>query len=128
MAHEADHLTVVDQHHRCIGTSAQALAGLHREQAVSRVALGIQGAVGQKARAVQRNRLLQARCRVVFDKLDRATTGKEGNEYFRFTAEFRFSYGLNNLIRHDITNPLPYYGYIFKELNSNLFTLIFYFE
>ncbi len=49
-------------------------------------------------------------------------------EYFRFTAEFRFSYGLNNLIRHDITNPLPYYGYIFKELNSNLFTLIFYFE
>ena len=49
-------------------------------------------------------------------------------EYFRFTAEFRFSYGLNNLIRHDITDPIPYYGYIFKELNSNLFTLIFYFE
>ncbi len=51
-------------------------------------------------------------------------------EYFRFTAEFRFSYGLNNLIRHDtdIDKPLPYYGYIFQELNSNLFTLIFYFE
>ncbi len=50
-------------------------------------------------------------------------------EYFRFTAEFRFSYGLNNLIRHD-TSPTntPYYGYIFRELNSNLFTLIFYFE
>ena len=49
-------------------------------------------------------------------------------EYFRFTAEFRFSYGLNNLIRHDVTEPIPYYGYIFKELNSNIFTLIFYFE
>ena len=50
-------------------------------------------------------------------------------EYFRFTAEFKFSYGLNNLIRHD-TNTLnvPYLGFIFKELNSNLFTLIFYFE
>ena len=50
-------------------------------------------------------------------------------EYFRFTAEFRFSYGINNLIRHD-TDPVntPYYGYIIKELNSNLFTLIFYFE
>ncbi|HEY3389783.1 MAG TPA: porin family protein [Prolixibacteraceae bacterium] len=51
-------------------------------------------------------------------------------EYFRFTAEFRFSYGLNNLIRHDsdLAKPTPYYGYIFKELNSNIFTLIFYFE
>ena len=51
-------------------------------------------------------------------------------EYFRFTAEFRFSYGLNNLIRHDTdpSKPIPYYGYIFKDLNSNIFTLIFYFE
>ena len=51
-------------------------------------------------------------------------------EYFRFTAEFRFSYGLNSLIRHDTSpdNPIPYYGFIFKELNSNIFTLIFYFE
>ena len=49
-------------------------------------------------------------------------------EYFRFTAEFRFSYGFSNLIRHDIEDPIPYYGYIFKELNSNIFTLIFYFE
>jgi hypothetical protein len=51
-------------------------------------------------------------------------------EYFRFTAEFRFSYGLNNLIKHDTDpeSPIPYYGYIFKELNSNIFTLIFYFE
>jgi len=49
-------------------------------------------------------------------------------EYFRFTAEFRFSYGLTNLIRHDTTMPIPYYGFIFKELNSNIFTLIFYFE
>jgi len=49
-------------------------------------------------------------------------------EYFRFTAEFRFSYGLTNLIRHDTTAPIPYYGYIFKALNSNIFTLIFYFE
>ncbi len=50
-------------------------------------------------------------------------------EYFRFTAEFRFSYGLNNLIRHDTeTENIPYYGYVFKELNSNIFTLIFYFE
>lgn len=50
-------------------------------------------------------------------------------EYFRFTAEFRFSYGLNNLIRHD-ADPIntPFYGYVFKELNSNIFTLIFYFE
>jgi hypothetical protein len=51
-------------------------------------------------------------------------------EYFRFTAEIRFSYGLNNLIRHDsaLDKPIPYYGYMFKELNSNIFTLIFYFE
>ena len=51
-------------------------------------------------------------------------------EYFRFTAEFRFSYGLNSLIRHDTApdKPIPYYGFIFKELNSNIFTLIFYFE
>ena len=53
-------------------------------------------------------------------------------EYFRFTGELKFSYGLNNIIRHD-TDPLkaystPYYGYIFKELNSNILTLIFYFE
>ena len=49
-------------------------------------------------------------------------------EYFRFTAEFRFSYGFSNLIRHDTEDPIPYYGYIFKELNSNIFTLIIYFE
>jgi hypothetical protein len=51
-------------------------------------------------------------------------------EYFRFTAEFRFSYGLNNLIRHDTDpdKPIPYYGFVFKELDSNIFTLIFYFE
>lgn len=51
-------------------------------------------------------------------------------EYFRFTAEFRFSYGLNNLVRHDYdpAKPIPYYGYIFEELNSNIFTLLFYFE
>lgn len=50
-------------------------------------------------------------------------------EYFRFTVEFRFSYGLNNLIRHDSDGQsIPYYGYVFKELDSNIFTLIFYFE
>jgi hypothetical protein len=49
-------------------------------------------------------------------------------EYFRFTAEFRFSYGVSNLIKHDTENPIPYYGFIFKELNSNIFSLIFYFE
>jgi len=49
-------------------------------------------------------------------------------EYFRFTAEFRFSYGFSNLIRHDAEDPIPYYGFIFKELNSNIFSLIFYFE
>ncbi|MCX6239271.1 MAG: outer membrane beta-barrel protein [Bacteroidia bacterium] len=51
-------------------------------------------------------------------------------EYFRFTAEFRFSYGLNSLIRHDTDpqRPIPFYGFIFKELDSNIFTLIFYFE
>ena len=51
-------------------------------------------------------------------------------EYFRFTLEFRFSYGLNNLIRHDSdqSKPVPYYGFIFKELDSNIFTLLFYFE
>ncbi len=53
-------------------------------------------------------------------------------EYFRFSAEFRFSYGLNSLIKHD-ANPekvytTPYYGFIFKELNSNIFSLILYFE
>ncbi len=50
-------------------------------------------------------------------------------EYFRFTAEVRFSYGLNNLIRHDWNSEnIPYYGYNFKALKSNIFTLIFYFE
>ena len=51
-------------------------------------------------------------------------------EYFRFTFEFRFSYGFDNLIRHDtnMEKPVPYYGFIFKQLNSNIFTLIFYFE
>ena len=51
-------------------------------------------------------------------------------EYFRFTAEFRFSYGLNSIIRHDsdLDKPIPYYGFVFKELSSNIFTLIFYFE
>lgn len=52
--------------------------------------------------------------------------------FFRLTSEFKFSYGLNNLIRHDTdtasSTPLPYYGYILKELNSNVFSLIFYFE
>ena len=51
-------------------------------------------------------------------------------EYFRFTGELKFSYGLNNIIRHDTDNskPIPYYGYIFKEVNSNILTLILYFE
>lgn len=51
-------------------------------------------------------------------------------EYFRFTAEFRFSYGINNLIKHDSdpAKPIPYYGFIFKEVNSNIFTLLIYFE
>jgi hypothetical protein len=51
-------------------------------------------------------------------------------EYFRFSGELRFSYGLNNIIRHDTdpSKPLPYYGYILKSVNSNIFTLIFYFE
>ncbi|MEI6274722.1 MAG: outer membrane beta-barrel protein [Prolixibacteraceae bacterium] len=52
--------------------------------------------------------------------------------YFRFTGEFKFSYGLNNIIMHDgditSSNPLPAYGYILKSLNSNVFTLIFFFE
>jgi|GEM_PF-95599 len=52
--------------------------------------------------------------------------------YFRFTGEFKYSCGLNNLVRHDAdvnsSNPLPYYGYILKSLKSNIFTLIFYFE
>ena len=52
--------------------------------------------------------------------------------YFRFTGEFKYSCGLNNLIRHDSdvtsSDPLPYYGYVLKSLKSNIFTLIFYFE
>ena len=52
--------------------------------------------------------------------------------FFRFTGEFKFSYGLNNLIIHDtdVTSdiPPPYYGYVINKLNSNIFTLIFYFE
>jgi hypothetical protein len=53
--------------------------------------------------------------------------------FFRFTSEFKFSYGLNNLIRHDADQtstaiPLPYYGYVLEKLNSNIFSLIFYFE
>ncbi len=49
--------------------------------------------------------------------------------YFRFTGEFKFSYGLNNIINHDVdlTNA-PVYGYILKDLHSNVFTLIFFFE
>ncbi len=51
-------------------------------------------------------------------------------EYFRFTGELRFSYGLNNIIRHDtdLSRPIPYYGYILKSVNSNILSLIFYFE
>lgn len=52
--------------------------------------------------------------------------------FFRFSSEFKFSYGLNNLIRHDadMTSefPPPYFGYVLDKLNSNIFTLIFYFE
>jgi hypothetical protein len=52
--------------------------------------------------------------------------------FFRFTSEFKFSYGLNNIIRHDSDqaspDPLPYFGYIFQKLNSNVFTLLFFFE
>ena len=53
-------------------------------------------------------------------------------QYFRFSGEIKFSYGLNNIIRHD-TDPLkafaiPYYGYILKALNSNILTFIIYFE
>jgi hypothetical protein len=52
--------------------------------------------------------------------------------YFRFSGEFKFSYGLNNVIRHDAdpaSDPAPpYYGYVLNKLNSNIFTLLFYFE
>ena len=52
--------------------------------------------------------------------------------FFRFTSEFKFSYGLNNIIRHDTDltseNPPPYFGYVFEKLNSNVFTLLFFFE
>ncbi len=53
-------------------------------------------------------------------------------QYFRFSGEIKFSYGITNLIRHD-TDPLkayaiPYYGYILKKLNSNILTFIIYFE
>ena len=51
--------------------------------------------------------------------------------FFRFTSEFKFSYGLNNIIRHDTgtpENPAPYFGYVFEKLNSNVFTLLFFFE
>lgn len=52
--------------------------------------------------------------------------------FFRLTTEFKFSYGLNNLIKHDADlaseTPLPYYGYVLGKLNSNIFSLIFYFE
>lgn len=49
--------------------------------------------------------------------------------YFRFTGEFKYSCGLNNLLNFDVsaTNP-PYYSYVLKSLKSNIFTLIFYFE
>ncbi len=53
-------------------------------------------------------------------------------EYFRFSGEFRFSYGLTNLIKHDYNSEkvynTPYYGFVIKELNSNIFTLLLYFE
>lgn len=52
-------------------------------------------------------------------------------EFFRFTTEFRVSLGLNNIIDHAVgneINQIPYYSYAIKELNSNIFALIFYFE
>jgi hypothetical protein len=53
-------------------------------------------------------------------------------EYFRFTGELKFSYGLNNVIRHDVDATkqyaTPYYGYVIKTLNSNILTFIMYFE
>ena len=52
--------------------------------------------------------------------------------FFRLSTEFKFSYGLNNIIKHDTDltaeNPPPYYGYVMDKLNSNIFSLIFYFE
>ncbi len=52
VVHEAEHLAVVDQHHRRVGAGAQAFALLHREQAVGgRAALFHAEAAAQVVRA-----------------------------------------------------------------------------
>jgi hypothetical protein len=52
-------------------------------------------------------------------------------QFFRFTTELRVSLGLNNMIDHTVGNEVyqvAYYGYPIKKLQSNVFSLIFYFE
>ena len=41
IVHEAQHLAVVDQHHRRVGTGTQAFAGLHGEQTIGGCAVGL---------------------------------------------------------------------------------------
>ena len=48
-----------------------------RQHALRRRALRLERAVGEEARAVQRDRLVEARRGVVLDELDRAAAGEE---------------------------------------------------
>lgn len=52
-------------------------------------------------------------------------------QFFRLTTELRVSLGLNNIINQDFNNSsqnVPYYSYALKRLDSNVFSLLFYFE
>ena len=51
--------------------------------AVGGLALRRDGAVGEEARAIKRDRLVQARRRVILDELDRAAAGEEREHRIR---------------------------------------------
>ena len=49
-------------------------------------------------------------------------------QFFRFSTELKVSLGLNNIIDTPGEGQLQYYGYSFKNLTSDIFTLSFHFE
>jgi hypothetical protein len=50
-------------------------------------------------------------------------------QFFRFSTELKFSFGLNNVLGKIPEHPTPtYYNYAIKRLTSNIVTLSFHFE
>lgn len=49
-------------------------------------------------------------------------------QFFRFSTELKVSLGLNNILDTPGQDQFQYYGYAFKRLTSNVFTLSFHFE